>query len=117
MSLLEAFFLADLFLLLLLFLEFGEDDEPESWEDEVKLKIDMSPGWAELLADSAGPAPLVDPLSGDVTSEGVSTTQRTLRLRGLNQILKFFFCLKTECSGSALVLSGEQSAKNILIKS
>lgn len=111
-TLLEAFFLAALFLLLLLFLEHGEDDEPESWEDDVKLKIDMSRGWAELLPDVAGLASVVDLLSGEVTSEGVSTWQRTLRLRGLNQILKFFFCLKTEHLGSAWLFSGEQSAKN-----
>lgn len=109
-SLLEAFLLVDLFfLLLLLFLEFEDNDEPESWEDEVKLNIDMSPTstWAERLPDFAGPAPLVDPLSGEVTSEGFSTRQRTLRLRGLNQILKLFFCLKAEHSISALVLSRE----------
>lgn len=105
-SLLEAFLFEDLFfLILLLFLDFGDDDEPESWEDEVKLNMDMAPGWAERFPGLAGPAPLVDLLLAEETSEDFSTRQRTLRLRGLNQILKFFFCLKTEGSFSALVSS------------
>lgn len=53
-------------------------EEPESWEEEVKLKTDNT------LESGRGRV-------GGSVSAGFSTRQRTLRLFGLNQILKFFF--------------------------
>lgn len=109
--LLPAFLLVETFFLLLFsFLHIWEGEEAESWEEEVKLKTERSPGWAESMSGCAAVVSSVGPLSGAGPSDGFSTMQRTLRLRGLNHILKFFLCFKTELSGCAWITAGEQSA-------
>lgn len=67
----------------------------------MKLKTDRSLSWEELVSGCAATVPPESPFSGTVLSDLLSNMQRTLRLRGLNQILKFFLCLKTELSGWA----------------
>lgn len=62
-------------------------EEPESWEEEeVKLKTDRTPESERCGADR-------------FESAGFSARQRTLRLFGLNQILTFFFLVRTEDPG------------------
>lgn len=99
------------FFFLLPFLEIWEQDELESWEDEAKLNTDRSPRWAEAPSDCVEFPPSEVLHSGTATSDGFSTTQRTLRLRGLNQILKFFLNLTGEFPGGVRFLTGEWSAK------
>lgn len=109
--LLAAFFLADLFFLFLVSsLRLWGEEEPESWEDEVKLKTDRSCCWVVKVSGGDAAFSPKDSLSARVRSEGFSTMQRTLRLRGLNQILKFFFCLKTGLSGCVWISVTEKSA-------
>lgn len=109
---LAAFFLADLFFLFFFsLLHLCEEDELESWEDEVKLKTDRSCCWAEMVSDCDTAVSPEDLLSITTTSEGFSTVQCTFWLRGLNQILKFFFCLKTGLPGWVWISVTEESAK------
>lgn len=102
--LLAAVFLVDLFFPVLLPPLHPWEEEPESCEDEVKLKIDRSCCWAVMVSDWAAG----DVSTGKVTSDSFSTAQRTLWLRGLNQILKFFL-FKTWFSGSEGASAAEES--------
>lgn len=109
--LLAEFFLFDLFFLLLFtVLHVWEQEEPESWEDEVKLKTARSLHWSVVVSGCAEALSLEDPLSGKVISGDFSIMQRTLRLRGLNQILKFFLCFKTVPSDCVGIITGEETA-------
>lgn len=102
LGMLLAFLPKDLLLLFFLFFFFPSfppslwgEEEPESWEEELKLKMDRLRSWS---LDAASDEPAGDFSVCKFTSTGFSTRQRTLRLFGLNQILKFLLCLRTDLS-------------------
>ena len=71
-----------------------EEPEPESWE-EMKSKMERSVDSTLLVSGFWGVVSGLGALLGGPSSgEGFCTLQRTLRLRGLNQILKFCWCFR-----------------------
>lgn len=76
----------------------GVEEDPESWEEEVKLKTDRTLESERRRVEG-------------FESAGVSTRQRTLRLFGLNQILKFFFLVRTAPSVEGAEESGAGGAE------